>query len=201
MFLALTRTLLPLVCLTLLLLPGFADTIKLKNGSVIKGKVIVYNEREFTVYLDLGSSTKRTTSRMVIAVEDVESIQFDTDVSLNAANSQSGEGSARTTTKEPVTREIAKPTPSPSISTPASDAQTGGSGEPALAEKTVSVVAAADWTSTEIRVRKGQRISITASGQIDLGNGRRSSPEGTTISDPKKLLLNSPTGALIAVIG
>ena len=65
------------VCLLLVATNCLPDTIKLKNGSVIKGKVITYGDREFTVLLDLGSTTRRTSSRMVIAVDDVDTIQFD----------------------------------------------------------------------------------------------------------------------------
>lgn len=178
-----------------------ADTIRLKNGSVIKGKVTTYNDREFTVYLDTGTASKRSTSRLVLAVEDVESIQFDgTDVPALGAVST-------TQTKEPAVREAvttAPPRPAPTTptftNTPTST-QSASQTEPSLSDKTVSVVAAADWTSTEIRIRKGQRVSISASGQIDLGGNRRVGPEGTALADPKKLIPNSPTGALIAVIG
>jgi hypothetical protein len=70
-----------------------------------------------------------------------------------------------------------------------------------IAEKEVRVAAAADWTSTEIRVQKGQRITISASGEIDLGGSQRSGPGGITRSDSRKLIASRPTGALIAVIG
>src|SRR5262249_43811390 len=72
---------------------------------------------------------------------------------------------------------------------------------PVIAEKTVSVAAAADWTSTEIRVQRGQRIVITASGEIDLGDNQRTGPDGISLTDSRKLVAARPTGALIAVIG
>lgn len=174
-----------------------ADTIKLKNGSVIKGKVTTYNDREFTVYLDIGTSSKRSTSRLVLAVEDVESIQFDGNDATSATLSNPIEN------RDPLAKEPAKSAPTnPTFSnTPPPSQPTATQADAPLTDKTISVVAAADWTSTEIRVKKGQRVSISASGQIDLGTGRRTGPEGTTIPDPKKLIANSPTGALIAVIG
>jgi hypothetical protein len=199
MSLTLSRSLLVISCVTLASVLGFSDTIKLKNGSVIKGKVTTYNDREFTVFLDLGSSTKRTSSRMVISVDDIESIQFDSvepgsGPPAQTNVSQSVEGSERPSVREPVAREVAPPpTPTPNKAPAVAEAP--------LAEKTVPVIAAADWTSTEIKVKKGQRVSISASGQVDLGSNRRSGPEGISITDPKKLILNSPTGALIAVIG
>ena len=63
------------------------------------------------------------------------------------------------------------------------------------------VAAAADWTSSDIRVMKGQRLTITAEGEIDLGNDRKSGPAGIPVSDTRKLMANRPTGSLIAVIG
>jgi hypothetical protein len=56
---------------------ALGDTVKLKNGSIIKGKVVSFVQGEFTVLLELGGSSKRSTSRMIIAAEDIESIQFD----------------------------------------------------------------------------------------------------------------------------
>ncbi|MDQ3821325.1 MAG: hypothetical protein M3362_27100, partial [Acidobacteriota bacterium] len=51
-------------------------------------------------------------------------------------------------------------------------------------------------------VRKGQRIRITASGRVNLGGGRVSTPAGVpAITDNDKLMRSYPTGALIAVIG
>jgi hypothetical protein len=70
-----------------------------------------------------------------------------------------------------------------------------------IAEKTVSVAAAADWTSTEIRVQRGQRIVVSASGEVDLGDNQRSGPDGISLTDSRKLVAARPTGALIAVVG
>jgi hypothetical protein len=52
------------------------------------------------------------------------------------------------------------------------------------------------------KVRKGQRLRISASGRVSLGRGRFSTPGGLTgLSDQDKLMRNEATGALIAVIG
>lgn len=180
---------------------AFADTIRLKNGSVIKGKVTVYSDREFTVLLDLGSASKRSSSRMVIAVEDVESIQFDNDGLPNAATAPTTESGDRYT-PPPTNERTVQPVTQPSLSTAPAPAKPSAPSEAAGMEKTVLVAAAADWTSTEIKVKKGQRVSIAAAGQVDLGNNHASGPNGiANLSDPKRLVLASPTGALIAVIG
>lgn len=203
---ALMCSLIAFTVLTIFSAMAYSDTIKLKNGSVIKGKVTTYNDREFTVYLDLGSSTKRSSSRMVISIDDVESIQFDTNESNTVAspgnqtytpppqNSSSISNQSSSQAAKPVNQ----PASTPSLTTPRSIEP----GTVPLLEKTVGVIAAADWTSTEIQITKGQRIVISASGQVGLGGNRKSGPEGNaSLVDNDKLLASSPTGALIAVIG
>jgi hypothetical protein len=72
--------------------------------------------------------------------------------------------------------------------------------------KTVSidVVGKRDWTSSGLLVKRGDRIHISGTGTvtIDPNNGRTSGPEGVPdVADPKKLMPDQPTGALIGVIG
>ena len=198
------RSCLLLGCVFLFTMVALADTIKLKNGSVIKGKVTTYNDREFTVLLDLGSASKRSSSRMVIAVEDIESIQFDIGDLASAGTSSSTENGERLTAKEPIAREVpptSQPIHQPTFSNAPAPAKPTGAGDTAAIEKTVVVAAAADWTSTEIRVKKGQRVSISATGQVDLGSNRMAGPNGIPLTDPKRLIPTSPTGSLIAVVG
>jgi hypothetical protein len=58
------------------------------------------------------------------------------------------------------------------------------------------------WKNTGLVIRKGQRIRITATGQVGLGNGRFATPGGLpTLPDGDKLMRTEATGALIAVIG
>jgi hypothetical protein len=209
------------VCAAALLITATvcADTIKLKNGSVIKGKVTTYNDQEFTVLLDLGSATRRSTSRMIIAAEDVLSIEFDGGAESAAAGRMLStpdptndqpvghapvrETAAQTSTAAQPLRETSQPareTGQP-LSSSLNAAEPPPSSSATIAEKTVKVIAAADWTSTELRVRKGQRVSISANGEVDLGGNRMSNPDGTKISDTRKLIADKPTGALIAVVG
>jgi hypothetical protein len=198
---------------------GFADTIKLKNGSVIKGKVVTYDQQKFTVVIDLGTAGSQATSQIVIAVEAVESIEFDgaeagaaaqglaasIDSSIPGPNAKRGEIGDKTASKRapdaPVIERETTRDPVPIPTDPAPVTPTSATEPTLMAEKTVSVASAADWTSTEIRVRRGQRISITAEGMVDLGGNRRSGPEGVSVSDSRKLIPARPTGALIAVVG
>jgi hypothetical protein len=189
------------ICLTIVLLAGataFADTIRLKDGSVLKGKVVSYGQRKFTILVNIGGST----SRHEVPVDEIESVEFD-------SSDVTAPGRAEALTTTPPTRaelprktlpaEPPAPTPATPAEQPASDADAGAA--TAIAEKTVSVAAAADWTSTEIRVQKGQRIVISASGEVDLGDNQRTGPEGLSIADNRKLVTARPTGALIAVVG
>lgn len=196
-------TLLALLCLSAGVI---GDTVRLKNGSVIKGKVVSYGQGEFTIVLDLGGSSKRSTSRMIVSAEDIESIEFDMS---EAASSGARPESPREVVREaapPSTRtvapapEVVAPPPVASEREPA-ESTSNSSSLPVIAEKEVRVAAAADWSSSEIRVAKGQRIVIESAGEVDLGGNQKSGPNGIPKTDARKLMANRPTGALIAVIG
>ena len=86
------RTLLSLlICIVVLSLLGIAalaDTVKLRDGSVLKGKVVSYAQGKFTIVVYIGGRP----SQHVIAVEEIESVEFDAadtmaGASTNARNS------------------------------------------------------------------------------------------------------------------
>ncbi|MBP6821297.1 MAG: hypothetical protein KA368_07115 [Acidobacteria bacterium] len=200
------------ICLTILSSFGvlaLADTIKLRDGTVLKGKVISYNQRRFVIVVKIGN----TTSQHDIAVEDVESVEFDSSdtIGISAPRQSSAPATAVTPGASGggagvagggniSTQTADKP---PADSQPTSGAQTANNnGELAtIAEKTVNVAAGADWTSTEIRIQRGQHIVISAIGDVDLGDGKRTGPEGIDIADKDKLMQGRKTGGLIAVVG
>ena len=64
---------LPLAIL-LSVVPVFADTVRLKDGSVLRGQVIGFKDQQFTILLG-GARGRR--SRIMVYMEDVESIEFD----------------------------------------------------------------------------------------------------------------------------
>jgi len=178
---------------------ALADTVKLRDGSILKGKVVSYAQRKFTIEVYIGGAI----SQHVVPVEEVESVEFDHG-DAGAVSRAEPVGAGQLPAQAPPPRagvprdnapEIATPDPGP----PPSDDNAGAL--PVVAEKTVSVAAAADWTSTEIRVQKGQRIVISASGEVDLGDNQRTGPEGISLADSRKLVAARPTGALIAVVG
>ena len=204
------------ICLAVVSLIGssaLADTVKLRDGSVLKGKVVSYNQRKFTIEVYIGGAI----SQHVIPVEEVESVEFDQSdqgaisraepigASQPSAEAPPRSGIPRdnapsaTPPRGGIPRDNAPEVATPEPGSPPSNDNAGSI--PVIAEKTVSVAAAADWTSTEIRVQRGQRIVITASGEVDLGDNQRTGPDGISLTDSRKLVAARPTGALIAVIG
>src|SRR5262245_17880545 len=191
-----------IICLAVVLLmnpAAIADTVKLKDGSVLKGKVVSYTQGKFTIEVSIGGAI----SQHVVPVEEVESVDFDRG-DAGAGNRAEPVRASQQSAPPPSRAGIPRGDNGPGIATPDQGPpprdDSGGS-YPVLAEKTVSVAAAADWTSTEIRVQRGQRIVISASGEVDLGDNQRAGPEGLSLSDSRKLIAARPTGALIAVVG
>ena len=84
-------------------------------------------------------------------------------------------------------------TPAPALSTPT----------PFLLRVRVRADSTANgWTDSGLMVRKGQKLRISATGRVSLGEGRFSTPTGLPrVVDTEKLMRNEPTGELIAVIG
>jgi hypothetical protein len=196
------RLLLALALMLSTAAPLLADTIRLKDGSVIRGQVIGFKDQQFTILI--GGNARGRRGQTTVYVEDVESIEFDNNTS-SAANT------------EEMTAQNNPPAMRPS--NPNNQSDTGVSSNPRTIDTqpvsssapptffTIKVGVRADnanngWTNSGLVVRKGQRIRISASGRISLGRGRFSTPGGVpTITDPDKLMRNEPTGALIAVIG
>ncbi|MCA1818287.1 MAG: hypothetical protein LC746_18240, partial [Acidobacteria bacterium] len=64
---------------------ALADTIRLRDGSIIHGQIIGFRDQQFTVLVG-GSRGRR--SRITIYAEDVESIEFDNSGANAAAGTQ-----------------------------------------------------------------------------------------------------------------
>ena len=224
---------------------ALGDTIHLKNGSVLKGKVTGFADDQFTVMLDTGS--ERYLSRAMVYMGDVARIEFD---SAPSSASDSAGPTARTTEPSPEISEprtdLLKEAPKntrpaaqretnppetqpeppkvrdteltqpekPSVTThePAAvptASETSDTERPnrkplaAVKTMTVDVAAKKDWTSSGLIVKRGDHLRVTANGTITLDpvSGRTCGPEGISdLPDPKKLMPDQPTGALIAVI-
>ena len=176
-------------------LPALADTIRLKDGSILHGQVVGFKDQQFTILL--GSGARGRKSRITVYMEDVESIEFDsTGVSGNTSEDTSN------TNTQP---SYQPPTNTQPSYTPPSTTTTSPNSSPTFF--TINVRVRADnanngWTNTGLVVRRGQRLRINASGRVSLGNNRFSTPDGLpNIADRDKLMRNQATGGLIAVIG
>ena len=178
--------------------PLLADTIRLKDGSVIRGQVIGFKDQQFTILI--GGNARGRRGQTTVYVEDVESIEFD---STSGAPSTSTDESARN--NAPMSRP-SNPTTQPDTDSRTIDT-TPANSTPTPTFFTIKVGVRADnanngWTNSGLVVRKGQRLRISASGRVSLGRGRFSTPGGlVSIQDNDKLMRNEATGALIAVIG
>ena len=189
------RLLLSALLLVSLSTPLLADTIRLKDGSVIRGQVIGFKDQQFTILIGGGARGRR--GQTTVYVEDVESIEFDSNTSAISAGD---EGNARNNVPaRPSVPDTTTSDTQPVDTVPVSSAT------PAFF--TIKVSVRADnanngWTNSGLVVRKGQRLRISASGRISLGRGRFSTPGGLAmVQDLEKLMRNEATGALIAVIG
>ncbi len=199
---------------------AFADTIKLKDGSVIKGKIISFENGQFVIVIGEGARQRQ----MRFFADEIESISFDSEaVPATVSNNETS------TTKQPSYTEsndgkttiITVGSTPPRTNLPPADTTNDddeitdddviddGSNNSANTAKPIqlNVKVLADntangWTNAGWVVRKGQKIRIIGNGRISLGNGRYSGPRGiSTLPDENKLIKDQPTGSLIAVIG
>ncbi|MCU1266397.1 MAG: hypothetical protein JWM21_2715 [Acidobacteria bacterium] len=174
-----------------LVVPTFADTIKLKDGSVIHGQVIGFKDGQFTILIGAGAKGRR--GRTLVYVEDIDSIEFDSSGANVAGNSDINTSESA----NPPSRPTATPEP----------VETNTQAAPAPTFFTIKVSVRADntnngWTNSGLVVRRGQRLRITSSGRVDLGRRGFSTPTGVPMAnDNERLMRTEPTGGLIGVIG
>lgn len=199
----------------------FADTLRLKDGSIIKGKIVSFENGKFTVLIDDGIKQRTLTFNSA----EIDSIIFDSpSLPLESSNSVPNKETIGNSTiitvgnpkipvsgnSEPEITDTPKTDPPKIVvnekSTPSTQAP---SKTITVASKpiTINISVLADnttngWTNTGWVVRKGQKIRIAGKGRVSLGNGRYSTPTGiSTLPDADKLIKGQPTGGLIAVIG
>src|SRR5687768_10291526 len=170
---------LPLAIL-LSVVPVFADTIRLKDGSVLRGQVIGFKDQQFTILLG-GARGRR--SRIMVYQEDVESIEFDSATTAAAstlANDDTGPinnnaNNNPSNNSDPITQ------PTRPSSQPVNTNPPRTSSAPTFFQVNVKVRgdnAGNGWTNSGLVVRRGQRLRINASGRVTMGGGRFSTPEG-----------------------
>ena len=195
------RLLLSTLLLVSISTPLLADTIRLKDGSVIRGQVIGFKDQQFTILI--GGNARGRRGQTTVYVEDVESIEFDGNSGGGGNTSTIDDSSARN--NPPPMSRPSNPGNNNTIPDRTIDTTPVSSATPTFF--TIKVGVRADnanngWTNSGLVVRKGQRLRISASGRVSLGRGRFSTPGGlNNIPDGEKLMRNEATGALIAVIG
>src|SRR6185503_10477776 len=174
--------------------PVLADTIRLKDGSVIRGEIVSFKNEQFTILV--GSGARGRKSRITVYMEDVESIEFDGAGSDDSSNT-SNPNTQPTYQPPPTNTRPSNPSPQPTPNNTSSN--------PTFFPVNVRVRAdnsSNGWTNSGLVVRRGQRLRINATGRVSLGNNRVSTPDGLpNIQDREKLMRTQPTGGLIAVIG
>jgi len=205
-------TLFALILVLTLTVSAFADTIHLKNGSVIIGQIVGFRDQQFIVLVGSGARGRR--SQVTIYMEDVDTIEFDSAGSVPAvADNNNGQGNSRPT-MQPTTSQPTSSSPpvQQPVNTQPDDSLPTSSGQPSTSPGSGNFFqintrvrgdnTANGWTNSGLVVRRGQRIRVSASGRINLGAGRVSTPAGVpAIADNYKLMRSYPTGGLIAVIG
>ena len=158
----------------------FADTIRLKDGSIIKGKIVKFGGGQFTIVFGEGSRQRQ----MNYFADEIDAIEFDsnsgitnqnvskiitqtpTPTPINNSNGNSKTNDGRGDTSQPV---------NPSKKTDISYPKPIQINTKVLADNTSN-----GWTNTGWVVKKGQKIRISGTGRVSLGNGRYSTPSGVS---------------------
>ena len=217
-----TRVLLSLFAMASLAFSAFADTIRLKDGSLIKGTIVNFADGRFIVAIGEGSRRRE----LSLSADEVASIEFDarpTETAYRSSQPQESrvvpvstkptqrvvttDNTTREDSTRPSVREVDTNTPPVKTSTSLPTSQNKPVTTPSAPPVGFNVRVLADntangWTNSGFVVKKGQRIRITATGSVSLGKGQTAAPSGLPdFEDPERLLKGVPTGALLAVIG
>jgi PA-IL-like protein len=187
-------------------LPMLADTIRLKDGSVIRGQIVSFKNEQFTILV--GSGQRGRKSRITVYMEDVDSIEFDNAPADEANNNSSGTNEPPSQPPTNTRTNNPRPNNPPPTQTNPSTSNPNTSANPTPPQFfNVNVKVRADnstngWTNSGLVVRRGQRLRISATGRVNLGAKGSSTADGLpNVPDREKLMRTQPTGGLIAVIG
>jgi len=176
----------------------FADTLRLKDGSIIKGKIVSFGGGKFVVMVG--------NRQMNYSASEVESIQFDA-ASIPTTNINTSTSIPPVTTEKNSTvitvGQNSKPNNAPVAIPKVNTNQNSNSPKPIeISVKVLGDNTSNGWSNSGWVVRKGQRIRISGTGRVSLGSGRYTTPDGiASLSDKDKLMARESTGGLIAVIG
>jgi hypothetical protein len=186
--------------------PVLADTIRLKDGSVIRGQIVSFKNEQFTILVGGGSRGRK--SQITVYMEDVDSIEFDSNgnsANQDNSNSQTYQQPSNPPYQPPANQQPVNQTTQPSNPQPTNTSTQSANPNPQFFPVNVKVRgdnASNGWTNSGLVVRRGQRLRINATGRVNLGAGRMTTADGLpNVPDRDKLMRNQPTGGLICVIG
>ena len=175
---------------------ALADTIRLKDGSILKGKIINFAGGKFTIAIGEGSRSRQ----MTFNASEIDSIAFDSPTATPKTDAINRNASYQPVVETP--RVVVADSPRMDQRTPKTNTKTPNAKPIELSINVLADNTANGWTNSGWVVKKGQVIHITADGKISLGKGQSASASGLAdLNDTNKLLKNVPTGALIAVVG
>ncbi len=165
------RLILGLFLTVLLAVSSFADSVYLRNGSVIQGSFLRLENGE--IFIQLTGGGDRDRGRVLrFAIKEVLRIVTDRDPDGTISNATVASSSGRP------------------------PARTNYESFPA-----VNVPLSYDWINSNIQVTQGQRVRIEATGTVTLDGRDNSSPSGLSRRDSNAPLPDEADGALIASIG
>lgn len=198
---------------------AFADTLRLKDGSIIKGRIVTFGGGKFIVVVGEGTRQRQLT----FDADEIDSIQFDAVRSGTAETVSTRQAEPapkkdpqfiptsgppknipRVVTTDPMATSASKPAQVPRVpeSRVMEPAKNSGAKPIEVSVKVLADNTSNGWTNSGWVVKKGQKIRIIGGGTISLGKGRSTGAAGLyEVEDPTKLLKSVPTGALIAVVG
>src|SRR6185503_11907543 len=140
-----------------------ADTIHLKNGSVLKGKVSSFADDQFVIVLDTGSG--RYMSKATVFMGDVSRIDFDTAPAVAA--------------------EAPAPTTDPSASAPLASAPVASSPEPQPKGKKTKKIEPPAQTEPIIRDEPPARTTAPAETQQRVSGPPEGQPATSEVAQPQ----------------
>ena len=105
------RTLFALSLALVLAGSALADTIRLKDGQVIRGQIVSFRDQQFTVLIGSGAAGRR--SRVTVYIDDVDSIEFDSAGQAADASPSNSGGDYNPPAETARTQPQPRPTPTP----------------------------------------------------------------------------------------
>ena len=192
--------------------PVLADTIRLKDGSVIRGQIVSFKNEQFTILVGAARAGERAESRFTwkTLIRSTSTRPVTRAAQPRTTIIRNPRINLLTSSRRIISRHInrrpIRHRTQPSYQPPATNTHDSIVGNnPQFFQINIKVRAdnaSNGWTNSGLVVRRGQRLRISASGRVSLGTNRYATPDGLpNIPDRDKLMRNQPTGGLIAVIG